>query len=64
VSGGVSVDITPVDFGISVNEGTVSIATGAEIPGGLLGVSGGIEIDTNTGQVVGGSLGGEIGGLE
>jgi hypothetical protein len=63
VSGGVSVDITPVDFGISVNEGTVSIATGAEIPGGLLGVSGGIEIDTNTGQVVGGSLGGEIGGF-
>jgi hypothetical protein len=64
VSAGVNVDITPVDFGITVNpEGTVSIATGAEIPGGLLGVSGGIEIDTNTGQVIGGSLGAEIGGL-
>jgi hypothetical protein len=65
VSGGVNVDITPVDFGISVNpsEGTVAVATGAELPGGLLGISGGIEIDTNTGQIIGGGLGGEIGGL-
>ena len=65
VSAGANIDITPIDFGINVNpsEGTVSIATGAEIPGGLLGISGGIEIDTNTGQVIGGSLGGEIGGL-
>jgi len=65
VSAGVNVDITPVDFGINVNpsEGTVSVATGAEIPGGLLGVSGGIEIDTNTGQVIGGSLGAEVGGF-
>jgi hypothetical protein len=65
VSAGVNVDLTPVDFGISVNpsEGTVSVATGAEIPGGLLGVSGGIEVDTNTGQVIGGSLGAEVGGL-
>jgi len=65
VSAGVNVDITPVDFGINVNpsEGTVSVATGAEVPGGLLGISGGIEIDTNTGQVIGGSLGAEVGGL-
>ena len=65
VSAGANIDITPLDFGINVNpsEGTVSIATGAEIPGGLLGISGGIEIDTNTGQIIGGSLGGEIGGL-
>ena len=65
VRAGVNVDLTPVDFGITVNpsEGTVSVATGAEVPGGLLGISGGIEIDTNTGQVIGGSLGGEIGGL-
>jgi hypothetical protein len=41
----------------------MSVATGAEIPGGLLGISGGIEIDTNTGQIIGGSLGGEIGGF-
>ena len=61
VSGGIEVDLTPVDFGINVNraEGTVSIATGAEVPGGLLGVSGGIEIDLNTGEVIGGSIGGE-----
>jgi hypothetical protein len=65
VSAGANVDITPLNFGITVNpsEGTVSIATGAEIPGGLLGISGGIEIDTNTGQVIGGSVGGEALGL-
>jgi hypothetical protein len=65
VSLGVGVDITPVDFGISVDptEKTISIATGAEVPGGLLGVSGGIEIDLNTGEVIGGSIGGEVGGL-
>jgi hypothetical protein len=39
VSGGGNIDITPVDFGINVepSEGTVAIAGGAEIPGGLLG---------------------------
>jgi len=65
VSLGVGVDITPIDFGVSANpaEGTISIATGAEIPGGLLGVAGGVTIDTNTGQIIGGSIGGEIGGL-
>jgi hypothetical protein len=64
VSVGGNIDITPVDFGITIDsEGTVSIATGAEIPGGLLGVSGGIEIDLNTGEVIGGSIGGEVGGL-
>ncbi|WP_445173784.1 hypothetical protein [Microcoleus sp.] len=65
VTGGVNVDITPLDFGISVNpsEGTISVAGGAEIPGGILGVSGGLIIDTNTGEVIGGSIGGEIGGL-
>jgi hypothetical protein len=65
VNAGVNVDITPVDFGISVSpsDGTISVATGAEIPGGLLGVSGGIEIDANTGQITGGSIGGEALGL-
>ena len=65
VSAGANIDITPLDFGININpsEGTVSVATGAEIPGGILGVSGGITIDTNTGEVIGGSIGGEVGGL-
>jgi hypothetical protein len=65
VSGGIEVDITPVDFGVTVDssEGTVSVAGGAEVPGGLIGISGGIEIDLNTGQVTGGSIGGEVGGL-
>jgi hypothetical protein len=65
VSVGGNIDMTPLDFGINVNpsEGTVSVATGAEIPGGLLGISGGIEIDTNTGEIIGGSIGGEVAGL-
>jgi hypothetical protein len=65
VSAGANIDITPLDFGISVgpSEGTVSLATGAEVPGGLLGISGGITIDTNTGEIIGGSIGGEVGGL-
>ena len=65
VSAGANIDITPLDFGISVDpsEGTVSLATGAEVPGGLLGISGGITIDTNTGEIIGGSIGGEALGL-
>jgi hypothetical protein len=65
VSVGGNIDITPVDFGINIDpsEGTISVATGAEIPGGLLGISGGIEVDLNTGEVIGGSIGGEVGGL-
>jgi len=65
VSVGGNVDITPLDFGININpsEGTLAIATGAEIPGGLIGLSGGIEINTNTGQVIGGSVGAEALGL-
>jgi hypothetical protein len=65
VSAGANVDITPVNFGISVNpsEGTVSVSTGAEVPGGLIGISGGIEVNTNTGQIIGGSVGAEALGL-
>jgi hypothetical protein len=65
VSVGGNIDITPIDFGIIVNpdQNTISVATGAEIPGGLLGVSGGVQIDLNTGEVIGGSIGGEALGL-
>jgi len=65
VSAGANIDITPLDFGININpsEGTVAIATGAEIPGGILGVSGGIEVDLNTGETLGLSIGGEALGL-
>jgi hypothetical protein len=66
VRGGVEVDLTPIDFGININpsEGTVSVATGVEIPGGLLGVSGGIEVDLNTGEIIGGSIGEKLAALE
>jgi len=65
VTGGVSVDIAPLNFGITANpsEGFISVAGGAEVPGGLIGISGGVTIDTNTGEIIGGSIGGEVGGL-
>lgn len=64
VTGGVSVDISPLDIGISFDpSGSVSVAIGAEIPGGIFGVSGGATIDLNTGEVTGGSIGGEALGL-
>ncbi len=64
ISGGVSVDISPLEFEVSSNgRDTVSIAGSAEIPGGLLGVGGGISIDTSTGQIKGGSISGEVAGL-
>ena len=65
ISGGVSVDISPIDLGINYDssENSIGIAAGAEIPGGLLGVSGGVTIDLNTGEVTGGSIGGEALGL-
>src|SRR5919199_2532146 len=65
VTGGVSVDISPIDLGINYDpaENSLGIAGGAEIPGGLLGVSGGVTIDLNTGEVTGGSIGGEALGI-
>ncbi len=59
-----SVDVTPLGFEVSTDgQGTVSVAASAEIPGGLLGVSGGVTIDTNTGEITGGSIGGEVAGI-
>ncbi|MEG4032204.1 MULTISPECIES: hypothetical protein, partial [unclassified Microcoleus] len=65
VTGGVGVEISPIGLDVSgdPSKGTVSIAGSAEIPGGLLGLSGGATIDVNTGEIRGGSIGGEIGGL-
>jgi hypothetical protein len=65
VTGGVSVDISPIDLGINYDpsENSLGIAGGAEIPGGLLGASGGITVDLDTGEVIGGQVGGEALGL-
>jgi hypothetical protein len=62
---GIGVEISPVNLGISVDPSgrTASLAAGGEIPGGLLGLSGGVTLDLNTGEVIGGSVGGEIAGL-
>ncbi|MCY7382531.1 MAG: hypothetical protein LH628_08125 [Microcoleus sp. CAN_BIN18] len=70
VTGGVSIDISPIGLSISgrsdyedPSKSTISIAGGAEIPGGILGVSGGLTVNTSTGQIEGGSIGGEIVGI-
>lgn len=64
ITGGASVDISPLGFDVT-SEGpdTVSVAASAEIPGGILGVSGGVSINTSTGEVTGGSIGGEVAGI-
>jgi hypothetical protein len=70
VTGGVSVELSPVRLDISGNpnyedptKSTISIATGAEIPGGILGISGGATINTSTGEVTEISIGGEVAGV-
>ncbi|MCC3573804.1 MAG: hypothetical protein JGK30_17450 [Microcoleus sp. PH2017_40_RAT_O_B] len=70
VTGGVSVDVSPIRLDISGNpdyedpsKSSISIGAGAEVPGGVLGVSGGVTINTSTGQVKGGSIGGEVVGI-
>jgi hypothetical protein len=65
VTGGVSIDISPIDLGINYDssENAISVAGGAELPGGLLGASGGVTIDLDTGEVTGGSVGAEGLGL-
>ncbi|UNU21435.1 hypothetical protein D0A34_23620 [Microcoleus vaginatus PCC 9802] len=70
VTGGVSVDVSPLAVNVSgetnaedPNKNSISISGSAEVPGGFLGVGGGVKINTNTGEVIGGSIGGEIGGL-
>ncbi|TAF25498.1 MAG: hypothetical protein EAZ69_29955 [Oscillatoriales cyanobacterium] len=45
------------------SKSSISIGAGAEIPGGILGVSGGVTINTSTGQIEGGSIGGEVAGV-
>lgn len=65
MTGGVSVDISPIDLGINYDpsENSLGVAGGAEIPGGLLGISGGVTVDLDTGEITGGSIGGEALGL-
>jgi hypothetical protein len=70
VTGGISVDVSPIELDISAtvdpsdpNNNSVSIAGSAEVPGGLIGIGGGVKINTNTGQIIGGSISGEIGGF-
>ncbi|WP_242729022.1 hypothetical protein [Microcoleus vaginatus] len=65
-----SVDVSPLAVNVSgetnaedPNKNSISISGSAEVPGGFLGVGGGVKINTNTGEVIGGSIGGEIGGL-
>ncbi|NQE37532.1 hypothetical protein [Microcoleus asticus] len=70
VTGGVSVELSPIRLDISGNpnfedptKSTISIATGAEIPGGILGISGGVTINTSTGEIEQIAIGGEVAGV-
>jgi len=70
VTGGVSVDVSPLAVNVSgetnaedPNKNSISISGSVEVPGGFLGVGGGVKINTNTGEVIGGSIGAEVGGL-
>ena len=65
VTGGISADISPIGLGINYDpsQNSLGIAGGAEIPGGLLGASAGITVDLDTGEVIGGQIGGEALGL-
>jgi hypothetical protein len=62
VTGGVSVDISPIDLGVNYDpaENSLGIAGSAQIPGGVLGVAGGVTIDLDTGEVTGGKIGAEV----
>ncbi len=67
VTGGVAVEVSPIRLDISGNvdyddptKNSVSIGAGAEVPGGLLGVSGGVTINTSTGAIEEVSIGGEV----
>lgn len=70
ITGGVSIDVSPIRLDISgqpnfedPSKSAISIAAGAEIPGGVLGVSGGITINTSTGEVTEVAIGGEVAGV-
>jgi len=70
VTGGVSVELSPIGINISGNpdyedpsKSTISISGGAEAPGGIIGVGGGVTINTSTGAIEGGSIGGEALGI-
>ncbi|MEG4109002.1 hypothetical protein [Microcoleus sp. S13_C5] len=70
VTGGVSVEVSPLRLNVSgqpdfedPNKNAISISGSAELPGGILGVSGGGTINTNTGEITGASIGGEVIGL-
>jgi hypothetical protein len=70
VTGGVSVDVSPLELDISAtvdasdpSKNSISIAGSAEFPGGLIGLGGGVKINTSTGAIQGGSISGELGGF-
>ncbi|MEG4121761.1 hypothetical protein QUA43_30355 [Microcoleus sp. N9_B4] len=65
VTGGVNVEVSPLSIGISADpsNNSISISGSAELPGGFLGIGGGATIDTGTGEIIGGSVGGEALGL-
>jgi len=70
IAGGVSVELSPIGINISgdpnyedPSKSAISISGSAEVPGGIIGIGGGVTINTSTGAIEGGSIGGEIIGI-
>lgn len=51
-----------IDYNVSSNE--LGLSGGFEAPGDLVGLSGGVTIDLNSGEITGGELGVALGGVE
>lgn len=51
-----------IDYNVSSNE--LGLSGGFEAPGDLIGLSGGVTIDLNSGEIVGGELGVALGGVD
>lgn len=59
----VSVDVNPLNFDFNLNDdGSVTIGAGAQIPGRMLGVGGGVTVDAD-GNVIGGNASVSAGGV-
>lgn len=62
VSAGLSVDVLPIDVDISLEDDNLNIKGEVGLPGDVVSVGGGVVVDINTGEVVGGSASASVGG--
>ncbi|HEY9865101.1 MAG TPA: hypothetical protein V6D21_13075 [Candidatus Obscuribacterales bacterium] len=66
IKGVVDIDISPLRGDISYDTSTneVGVSGGIKIPGGVVGVGGGVGVDLDTGEITGGSVSLGIGGAD